>query len=172
MRHLKKFESYETSLKDEILEYFIDMDKNHGGNWDVDVNCIPPNGNYEYYTIRIVSRSRIDLSEFLGDFSSRVKMVESMGDFKLYPPSANSISDIFGFYSLNIEPIDGRIPDGIPSRPNISIKRDTLDNIDIIRKRVYKYKYGSKKRVYTNPKDRENFRINLNMISIYFIPNN
>ncbi len=105
MRYLKKFES--SSSEDEILEYFIDMDKNHGGDWDVDVisSFGPSVDSFEFNKIQIVSRSDFDLDEmFLEELSKRVDRVLSIGDFILHNGSRKGVGDPntrdgnFGFF--------------------------------------------------------------------------
>lgn len=133
MKYLKKFESQD-DLEEELLEYFIDMDKNYGGRWDVSVECLPPT-RVDFYRIKINSKpnANIDFWEFLVEFSARVKMAISMGNFKLhyhdYGPTSEIPAEI-GIYELEAVKIY------TTHFFRIAMTKETYDDIDKISEKI------------------------------------
>lgn len=190
MKHLKKFESYEANqLQDEILEYFIDMDKNHGGRWDVDVSSKfvegERKGKPSFYKIEIQNREGGDLDlEFLKELKARIDQLLSIGDFYLYNGGRSGVGDPnngrgnFGFFFLTLYKIDdSKFPYNIPPggsllwHPVVEIDNNTISNIKAIKDNIRNEYYRTRNK-FIEDSEMDNLGISLGSISLWFISKN
>lgn len=155
---IKKFEKF--NLNEDVLEYFIDMDIHHGGNWDVEITSesILPGPverklkRPEIYKIKISPRSETLLEKkFLDDLKSRVDRLLSIGEFCLNnggrykAGDPNRIKANFGFFSLNFKnaPIGNRYQ-------LIEIDKVSIDSIDEIKRKFVSEMYRQSNRLLTD----------------------
>lgn len=187
---IKKFEKF--NLNEDVLEYFIDMDIHHGGNWDVEITSesILPGPverklkKPEIYKIKISPRSETLLEkEFLDDLKSRVDRLLSIGEFCLNnggrykAGDPNRIKANFGFFSLNFKnaPIGNRARS--TSGPStswryqlIEIDKGSIDNIDEIKRKFVSEIYRQSNRLLTDEVSR--CEIYLESLWMWFMSSN
>lgn len=155
---IKKFEKF--NLNEDVLEYFIDMDIHHGGNWDVEITSesILPGPverklkKPEIYKIKISPRSETLLEkEFLDDLKSRVDRLLSIGEFCLNNGGRYKAGDPnrtkanFGFFSFNFKnaPIGNQYQ-------LIEIDKGSIGNIDEIKRKFVSEIYRQSNRLLTD----------------------
>lgn len=173
MRYIKKFESYDNA--DELLEYFIDIDKNHGGDWDVDVSSVfvkeDNRRKPDFYKVIIESRSDFYLNDgFLSGVKNRVGKVLSIGDFYFHNGGRSGVGDPnkgrgnFGFFFLAMT---GHLTRNFV----VEIDNNTISNIKLIKEKIRSEYYRQK--INSNPisdREMENWKIKFGSLVLWFIP--
>jgi hypothetical protein len=159
---VKKFESFNLDDKKyDLLEYFIDLDKNHGGDFPVDVSCkFIEEG--DFFKISIESRGDFDFEEFLKKLKSKVEMVLSIGDFDLSNGNRPVGGDNFGFFFLDIKESLEKF--GIPSNPTCNIEWDTLSSIGDVKRGLIPHWT----RRYFTKEDLDKIVVNLDSLVMWF----
>lgn len=89
MDYLKKFESYKP--EEGLIEYFIDLDSSHGGEFDIDIRFSNGlDGGEEYLMVWITFLKEYDYVDILNNISSIIKRIRSIGEFETSTETKNS----------------------------------------------------------------------------------
>lgn len=104
MDYLKKFESYKP--EEGLIEYFIDLDSSHGGEFDIDIRFSNGlDGGEEYLMVWITFLKEYDYVDILNNISSIIKRIRSIGEFETSTETKNSKN--FGAFLISRRAIKG-----------------------------------------------------------------